>query len=141
MFRVIAWGRSRLLWSLRNRLIVAYLFIALVPVLLIISFVVLASNFLYTQLGAFLLYEDLHRRIGIMADIRDHIAAARETLRNVNQEEAERILSAQAHTVHDTELPNLSIDFSDDASQIEKLAGRGKDRFAGPCSDRLAIRA
>src|SRR5215467_6966808 len=85
--RVIAWGRSRLLWSLRNRLIVAYLFIALVPVLLILSFFVLASNFLYTQLGAFLLSEDLHRRIGIMTDIRDHIAASRETIRNVKQEE------------------------------------------------------
>jgi phosphoserine phosphatase RsbU/P len=130
VFRVIAWGRSRLLWSLRNRLIVAYVFIAFVPVLLIISFVVLAGNFLYTQLGAYLLYEDLHRRIGIMADIRDHIAAARETLRNVNQEEAERILSAQAHTVHDTELPDLTIDFSDDATQISKIAP-GKDRFAG----------
>jgi phosphoserine phosphatase RsbU/P len=129
--RVIAWGRSRLLWSLRNRLIVAYLFIALVPVLLILSFIVLASNFLYTQLGAFLLSEDLHRRISIMTDIRDHIAASRETIRNVNQEEAERILSAQAHTVHDTELPGLSIDFSDDASQIEKIAGPGKERFAG----------
>src|SRR5467141_3108918 len=32
--RFIGWWRSRLLWSLRNRLIVAYLFIALVPVLL-----------------------------------------------------------------------------------------------------------
>jgi sigma-B regulation protein RsbU (phosphoserine phosphatase) len=131
VFRVIAWGRSRLLWSLRNRLIVAYVFIALVPVLLIISFVVLAGNFLYSQLGAYLLYEDLHRRIGIMADIRDHIAAARETLLKVQQEEAERILGAQAHTVHDTELPGLTIDFSDDATQISKIAGPGKDRFAG----------
>src|SRR5262245_66244622 len=28
-FRLIAWGRSRLLWSLRNRLIVAGVFLAL----------------------------------------------------------------------------------------------------------------
>ena len=28
-FRLIAWGRNRLLWSLRNRLIVAGLFLAL----------------------------------------------------------------------------------------------------------------
>ena len=59
--RMIAWGRNRLLWSLRNRLIVAYLFIAVVPILLIMTFVVLAGNFLYSQLGAYLLYEDLHR--------------------------------------------------------------------------------
>jgi sigma-B regulation protein RsbU (phosphoserine phosphatase) len=129
--RVIAWGRSRLLWSLRNRLIVAYLFIAVVPILLILSFVVLAGNFLYSQLGAYLLYEDIHRRIGIMADIRDHIAAARENLRGVDQAEAERILSAQAHTVHDTELPKLTIDFSDDVAELTHIAGVGRDRFAG----------
>src|SRR6202050_521876 len=46
--RMIAWGRNRLLWSLRNRLIVAYLFIAVVPILLIMTFVVLAGNFLYS---------------------------------------------------------------------------------------------
>src|SRR5258708_8126029 len=33
-FRAISWWRNRLLWSLRNRLIVAYLFIAAVPALL-----------------------------------------------------------------------------------------------------------
>ncbi|HEX4378833.1 MAG TPA: hypothetical protein VH022_02285, partial [Candidatus Acidoferrum sp.] len=46
--RMIAWGRNRLLWSLRNRLIVAYLFIAVVPILLITTFVILAGNFLYS---------------------------------------------------------------------------------------------
>ncbi len=78
--RVIAWGRNRLLWSLRNRLIVAYLFIAVVPILLIMTFVVLAGNFLYSQLGAYLLYEDLHRRIEMMTDIGQHIAAAHDFL-------------------------------------------------------------
>src|ERR1700730_11739029 len=127
LFRFIGWWRSRLLWSLRNRLIVAYLFIAVVPILLLITFVVLAGNFLYSQLGAYLLYEDIHRRIGIMADIRDHIAAAREGLRGFNQEEVERILSAQARTVHDSELPGLTIDFSDDVSQLRKIAGPNRD--------------
>src|SRR6202451_4170752 len=67
--RMIAWGRNRLLWSLRNRLIVAYLFIAVVPILLIMTFVVLAGNFLYSQLGAYVLYEDIHQRIEMMAYI------------------------------------------------------------------------
>src|SRR5438046_10131648 len=31
LFRLIGWWRDRLLWSLRNRLIVAYLFLAFVP--------------------------------------------------------------------------------------------------------------
>src|SRR6476620_9926415 len=110
VFRVIAWGRSRLLWSLRNRLIVAYVFIALVPVLLIITFVVLAGKFLYSQLGAYVLYEDLHRRIEMLADISEHISAAHAVLpRGVTQEEVERVLAAQSHAVHDRELPGLTI--------------------------------
>ena len=63
LFRMIGWWRSRLLWSLRNRLIVAYLFIALVPILLIVTLVALAGRILYSQLGAYLLYEDIQTRI------------------------------------------------------------------------------
>jgi phosphoserine phosphatase RsbU/P len=125
--RMIAWGRNRLLWSLRNRLIVAYLFIAVVPILLIMTFVVLAGNFLYSQLGAYLLYEDLHRRIEMMTDIGQHIAAAHGFLpKGVSEAESERILAAQSHTVHDGELPGLTIDFSDDVSELQKLLQEAK---------------
>src|SRR5580692_11954557 len=47
VFRFAGWWRTRLLWSLRNRLIVAYLFIAVVPILLILTLVVLAGQILY----------------------------------------------------------------------------------------------
>src|SRR5580693_5912911 len=125
--RVIAWGRNRLLWSLRNRLIVAYLFIAVVPILLIITFVVLAGNFLYSQLGAYLLYEDLQRRIEMMTDIGQHIAAAHDFLpKGVSPEESEHVLAAQSHTVHDSELPGLTIDFSNDVSELQKLMEEAK---------------
>src|SRR5271170_2154524 len=132
LFRLIGWGRSRLLWSLRNRLIVAYLFIAVVPILLIVAMMVLAGQFLYQQLGAYLLYEDLHRRIEMLDDISQHIAAAHGTLlRGITQEEAERILAAQSHAVHDQELLGLSIQFSDDASLLRKVAAKGKNSFSG----------
>jgi sigma-B regulation protein RsbU (phosphoserine phosphatase) len=134
--RVIAWGRNRLLWSLRNRLIVAYLFIAVVPILLIITFVVLAGNFLYSQLGAYLLYEDLHRRIEMMTDIGQHIAAAHDFLpKGVSPEESERVLAAQSHAVHDSELPGLTIDFSNDVSELQNLLKNfgtpGRGYFSG----------
>src|SRR5438046_10566125 len=45
IFIVIAWGRSRLLWSLRSRLIVGSVFIVCVPILLMFSFVCLARTF------------------------------------------------------------------------------------------------
>lgn len=132
IFRLIGWGRSRLLWSLRNRLIVAYLFIAVVPILLIMTFVVLAGRFLYSQLGAYLLYEDLHRRIEMITDISAHIAAAHQFLpHGVSQEEAEHILAAQSHVVHDRELPGLTIEFSNDASLLQKVAGPGRAFFSG----------
>jgi sigma-B regulation protein RsbU (phosphoserine phosphatase) len=132
VFRFAGWWRTRLLWSLRNRLIVAYLFIAVVPILLILTLVVLAGQILYSQLGAYLLYDDIHRRIAMMADITDHIAAAHRTLpKGASEDESERVLAEQSHQVHDQDLPGLSIDFSDDATLLGVVAGTGKKSFAG----------
>src|SRR5712664_4321007 len=61
LVRLIGWWRNRLLWSLRNRLIVAYLFIALVPVLSVVLLAFQAGKLLYTQLGSYLLYQDWQR--------------------------------------------------------------------------------
>jgi phosphoserine phosphatase RsbU/P len=132
LFRFVGWWRTRLLWSLRNRLIVAYLFIAVVPILLIVTLVVLAGQILYSQLGAYLLYDDIHRRIAMMADITEHIAAAHRTLpKGATEDESEHVLAEQSHQVHDQELPRLSIAFSDDATLLRKVAGAGKNSFAG----------
>jgi phosphoserine phosphatase RsbU/P len=131
MFRFIGWWRSRLLWSLRNRLIVAYLFIALVPILLILTLTVLAGRILYSQLGAYLLYEDIRARINTIADMSEHIAAAHSApLKGMSEEDLEQILAAQSHAVHDRELPGLSITFSDDATLLRRIAGNA-DSFAG----------
>jgi sigma-B regulation protein RsbU (phosphoserine phosphatase) len=132
VFRFAGWWRTRLLWSLRNRLIVAYLFIAVVPILLILTLVVLAGQILYSQLGAYLLYDDIHRRIAMMADITDHIAAAHGALpKGITLEESEDVLAAQSHLVHDQELLGLKIKFSNDATLLHKVAGVAKNSFAG----------
>src|SRR5260370_2840400 len=130
--RFIGWWRNRLLWSLRNRLIVAYLFIAVVPILLIVALVQIAGRVLYSQLGAYLLHEDIQQRTEMIADISEHIAAAHQTLPPaVTMQYPERILAAQSHAVHDRELPGLTINFSEDASLLRKLALKGKRSFAG----------
>jgi sigma-B regulation protein RsbU (phosphoserine phosphatase) len=132
LVRLAGWWRTRLLWSLRNRLIVAYLFIAVVPILLILTLVVITGQILYSQLGAYLLYDDIHRRIGMMADITDHIAAAHRALpKQVSEEESESVLAAQSHLVHDQELPGLSIEFSNDPTLLRKMAGAATNTFAG----------
>ena len=131
LFRLAGWWRTRLLWSLRNRLIVAYLFIAVVPILLILTLVVLAGQILYSRLGAYLLYEDFHRRIATMADIAEHIAAAHKALpAGVSEAESEKILAAQSHAVHDQELPGLMIDFGNDPTLLRRVAGMANS-FAG----------
>lgn len=131
LVRFIGWWRSRLLWSLRNRLIVAYLFIAVVPILSIVILVVLAARILYSQLGAYILYEDLHQRIALIADIAEHIGIAHETLpASITLDESERVLIAESHAVHDKELPKLDIKFTNDFSLLRKVA-QGKSSFAG----------
>ena len=131
LYRGLAWGRSRLLWSLRNRLIVAGLFIALVPVLLLVLLAVRSAGILYSQLASYLLYEDVQRRKDMLNDIAEHIAAAHGTLpASVGEVESERILAAQAHLVHDRELPGLTIEFSSDPSLLTKIASNRKF-FAG----------
>jgi len=132
IFRFIGWWRTRLLWSLRNRLIVAYLFIAVVPILLILTLVILAGRILYSQLGAYLLYEDIHDRIEKTADITEHIAAAHDQpAAGITPEQLEGILTAQSYAVHGRELPGMSIDFSNDAVLLRRIVGPGRDSYAG----------
>jgi sigma-B regulation protein RsbU (phosphoserine phosphatase) len=72
------WFRNQLLWRLRNRLIVAYVFIAVVPVVLLLTMAAVAAYGLYLQLGAHLLHDDLQQRISMVAGDGEAIASAIE---------------------------------------------------------------
>src|SRR5271155_4800474 len=111
--RIIGWWRTKLLWRLRDRLIVAYLFIALVPVLLVAALAFFIGTILYTQLGGYLLYVDLQHRIEMVS------------------EGAEQIATAQEHTVYDRELPGLIVEYADDPKLLHAVAGPGARQFAG----------
>src|ERR1700680_1703597 len=74
LVRLLPWVRTHLLWSLRNRLVVAYLFIAVVPVVLLLTMVGLASCLVYFQLGAHLLRDDLQERIELIGTRADEAA-------------------------------------------------------------------
>ena len=131
LYRLLVWGRSSLLWSLRNRLIVAGLFIAVVPILLLVLLAVRSASILYSQLASYLLYEDIQRRKDMLADIAEHIAAAHSTLPpGVSETASERALAAQSHIVHDRELPELNIEFSSDPTLLGRVA-QGKESFVG----------
>lgn len=77
-FRLLPWVRNQLLWRLRNRLIVAYVFIAVVPVVLLLTMAGLAAYGLYLQLGAHLLQDDLNERTSMIAADADTITGAIE---------------------------------------------------------------
>ena len=132
LFRAISWWRSRLLWSLRNRLIVAYLFIAVVPVLLLLTLAVLAGQILYSQLGGYLLYEDIHSRLGRMADSAASIASAERTLpSSINDKVVEEALDAQIQMAYAKELPGLKVEFHSDPRRLARVAGPNAKEFTG----------
>lgn len=131
-FRAISWWRNRLLWSLRNRLIVAYLFIGVVPVLLLLTLAVLAGQVLYSQLGGYLLYEDFHSRLGRMADSAANIASAERTLPgSINDKVVEEALDAQIQMAYSKELPGLKVEFHADPRRLTRIAGPNAKEFTG----------
>ena len=76
--RLLPWIRNHLLWRLRNRLIVAYILIAVVPVVLLLSMAALSAYGIYLQLGAHLLHDGLQQRVSMVAGDGEAIASAVE---------------------------------------------------------------
>jgi phosphoserine phosphatase RsbU/P len=78
LVRLLPWFRTKFMWTLRNRLIVVYVFIAVVPVILLLSMVGLAAYGLYLQLGAHIFHDDLQARISTISADADALAGAVE---------------------------------------------------------------
>jgi len=68
---LFGWVRHRVLWSLRNRLLVAYLFIAVVPVLLLVSLWGIGAYILYGQLGSYVLSQEVNHTLSRMQALAD----------------------------------------------------------------------
>jgi sigma-B regulation protein RsbU (phosphoserine phosphatase) len=140
--RMIGWWRTKLLWRLRDRLIVAYLFIALVPVLLVLALAIFSGMILYTQLGGYLLYVDLQHRVQTISEGAEQIATSLNTVSpGISPAVAEQIVADQEHAVYDREFPGLVIEFADDPRLLHSVAGPGAQRFAGLLQqgDRLSL--
>src|SRR5271166_2273580 len=124
--------RAELLWSLRNRLIVAYVFIAVVPILLLVSLAGRARQIIYAQLGTYILHEEIHRRVDLLADYAAHIAAAEETLpASIDQKTLEQSLAAQLEVAEGKALPGLFVNFHVPEDYFRKFAGPKARSFAG----------
>ena len=64
--RLARTGIKKLIWRLRNRLIVAYAFIAMVPIALILALVLVSSYGLTGQIAIYLVNSELDRRTSIL---------------------------------------------------------------------------
>lgn len=85
---LLRWVRRKLMWSLRNRLIVTYVFIGVIPVILLLAIAV-AAGFLFTgQFATFLVTSDIRARLDNLSSansaLADQIMASRNS-RNGSQ--------------------------------------------------------
>jgi sigma-B regulation protein RsbU (phosphoserine phosphatase) len=79
-FRSRHWIDRRLLWSLRNRLIFAYVNIAVVPIVLLLAMGGIVSYIVEVEIAAHLLHEDMNGHMQQMAAIsREALSLARVT--------------------------------------------------------------
>jgi len=72
----VIWARKRLLWSLRNQMGAAYVLIAVVPVLLLLTMAGLAAYILYWQIGSYVLYNEVQTRVQRVANVAGALATA-----------------------------------------------------------------
>jgi phosphoserine phosphatase RsbU/P len=148
LFRTAAWLRKQVLWSLRNRLIVAYIFIAVVPVVLLLTMAAMALYYGYLQLGAHLLHDDLQERIEQVGSTADVLAGAlaNESAEGIrasgNALLAQPTIKALLQSVH-PDLPDIQAELNTGNELLNKSAGAENNRFEGivQTGDSLWLRA
>lgn len=131
LLRWVIWNRERVLWSLRNRLVVAYLLIAVVPTILVLVLGGLAARMFYQQVAAYLVYADVQRRVARMGDLAGELAGV-----GPGAEAPSLVAGARS------DLPGLTYEFG--AGDALLSAHGGPDgRFAGLVQDseRVWLRA
>jgi phosphoserine phosphatase RsbU/P len=101
-------------------------------VLLLVTLAALAGQILYSQLGGYILYEDLHSRLRRMADSAASLAAAEKTLpASIPDKVVEEALDAQIRVAYSKDLPGLKIDFHADPKRLLRIAGPNAKEFTG----------
>ncbi len=137
------WARDRLLWSLRNRLVAAYVFIAVVPVLLLLAMAGLAAYLLYWQLGSYVIYtemEEREERVGVVATALATSYAAEATLGRTAAALALPVAPDTYIKNAMTELPGLKIETGKGEELLRRRTECREGPFPGACLQRRAAR-
>jgi sigma-B regulation protein RsbU (phosphoserine phosphatase) len=134
MVRGFRWARKHLLWSLRNRLVIAYLFIAVVPVLLLLTMAGLGAYLLYWQLGAYVLYTDMQERLERLSQVAATMATSfaiesasghRAAALALPEDRPSYLMAAM------TELPGLKIESGIGEDLLRGRDGSAQKEFSG----------
>ena len=136
LFRLVPWVRTKVLWSLRNRLIVAYLFIAVVPVVLLLTMASLGLYLIYMQFGAHILRDDVQERIAELQGASRAIKSAviQEALRGKTNDPFTLLTRPDVVAViagESGDLPGLRVEAERTKHLLEKWGERNRRRFAG----------
>lgn len=78
LFFILAfrWVKSRILWRLRNRLIVTYVFIGVIPAVLLVAMGLITLYGLGGQFAVFLVSSETHSQLRSMASVNDAVTSA-----------------------------------------------------------------
>jgi sigma-B regulation protein RsbU (phosphoserine phosphatase) len=128
LYRFWSRWREELLWSLRNRLILAYLFLGVVPTVLLLILASMLGQILYSQLGAYLLYHDVEDRVAIMSSLAATQASLPVTL---DEQAREKILARQAELSVGQEMPKLRVNLEEKPKFFLDMAGSAGHSFSG----------
>jgi phosphoserine phosphatase RsbU/P len=132
LYRFWSRWRAELLWSLRNRLVLAYLFLAVVPIVLLLILASMLGQILYSQLGAYLLYHDIEDRIAMMSNASAGLAAAEASLpASLDRASREETLKKQAELTVGQQLPDVRVNFDVEPGFFHEVAGSSAHSFSG----------
>ncbi len=81
----LRWVRQRLMWRLRNRLIVTYVFIGVIPILLLVSMALLAGYLFAGQFATYIALSDLQTQLDQLTASNHALASQFRTLSRSNQ--------------------------------------------------------
>lgn len=88
--RLLRTGLRKFTWRLRNRLVVTYLFIGVLPVLLVLTLVALGGYILAGQMATYLIRSELERRLVVLRTVAGDLGAAPGEIQNIAGREGQR---------------------------------------------------
>ena len=132
LYRFWSRWRRELLWSLRNQLALGYLFLSVVPIVLLLVLATMLAQILYSQLGAYLLYHDVEDKLSRLSDEAAVLAAAEASLpANLDPQIKEEILTDQAKRTVGNQFPNLRVAFDVSPAFFHQVADPSAHSFSG----------